>query len=714
VPPSDPSSPLIAPRSLDSVGAAGAATLILGTAGHVDHGKTSLVAALTGMDTDRLPEEKARGISIEIGVAWLDRSNGRIALVDVPGHERFVRQMVAGAVGMDGVLFVVAADEGVMPQTREHLDICRLLGIERGVIVLTRVDKAEPGLAELAAAEVRELVRGTFLADAELVSFSIHAPETRDAVVAAIDRMMASWTTGAPTDRVDRPFCMTVDRAFSRPGFGTIVTGTSASGTVSVGDELAIHVPGSAAQSARVRGLEHHGRSVDAIGPGRRVAINLVGPSVDEVPRGARLALRDSPLVSTAWLEVTIEARTELREAIRDGERGLAHFGATTLEASLQLRDGVPAGERRVGILRLAEPLLLCPGERWIFRGFRRDAVLGATLGGGVAWVPALGRRRFLAYDALVAPANLSDLGRWDGWRERTVGADATLVHAAVEARGEQGASVASLEGTLPLTRGSIRRALADLLARHAVSLVGQPGSDRPTARVGPDQVVADRPSARVDEVFVGGATLDHLGQAIVARLTAIHSDHPERPGVALDELRSRVRPDGLDGVFDAAVEGLVRRSRLVRVPRPPGSDARAVGMVRLAEFTPRLGDAELDRRLVLALDLADLAPPDPEALATALEVPLVEITRAINRLVPRALLTRVAGADRGLVFATTSLERFEARVRDHFAGDTWLDAQQLKTLAATTRKWAIPLGEWLDKRGVTVRVGDQRRLRRP
>jgi selenocysteine-specific elongation factor len=136
--------------------------------------------------------------------------------------------------------------------------------------------------------------------------------------------------------------------------------------------------------------------------------------------------------------------------------------------------------------------------------------------------------------------------------------------------------------------------------------------------------------------------------------------------------------------------------------------------MVRLAEFTPRLGDAELDRRLVLALDLADLAPPDPEALATALEVPLVEITRAINRLVPRALLTRVAGADRGLVFATTSLERFEARVRDHFAGDTWLDAQQLKTLAATTRKWAIPLGEWLDKRGVTVRVGDQRRLRRP
>ncbi len=638
---------------------------VIGVAGHVDHGKTSLVRALTGIDTDRLPEEKARGISIELGFAWLDLPAGRVAIVDVPGHERFVRQMVAGAAGIDLVVLVVAADEGVMPQTREHLDICQLLGVERGLVALTRTDLAEPDLLELVHDDVAQATAGTFLAGQPIVPFSIHDPGAPARLAAALDHAVAGLTRA---DERDRPFVLAIDRAFSRPGFGTVVTGTTRAGIVAVGDELALHHPSLSPRSARVRGLEVHGQPVERAGPGQRVALNLAGVG-HELPRGTRLTHPGpaAPAPAALW-DVRLSARRDLALALPDGEKGLACFGASVVESAIAFfdRDALAPGESAFAQLRLAEPLALLPGERWVLRGFRDDAAIGATLGGGVVIAPAARRRK-----RLHAAASQAILGALSGRDPRAA------VSALVAEHGERGLSWRRLHASLPFARAVIDAAVT---ASGLIATAHTP-----------------------DPLLIAPAALGPLEAALERVLGERHRAMPAGPGLTLDELRTRTRPDSEAAVFAAIVDHLVAAGRLRRLDQG----------LALPGFTPSItaADSALDGALLAALEACELMPPRVEELGALLGSAPAQaaIDAAVTRLCTSGVAARV---QKDMVFAVAALERFEARVRAHFAAHPWLDAQGLKELTGATRKWSIPLGEWLDRARVTVRVGDRRRLR--
>ncbi len=635
------------PSPINAPGSARIAAVV-STAGHVDHGKTTLVRALTGMETDRLPEEKARGISIELGFAWLDRPVGRIAFIDVPGHERFVRQMVSGATGIDAVILVVAADEGVMPQTREHLAICGLLGLRRGLVVLSRVDKVDADFLELAAADVASAVAGTFLEQAPVVTFSMHDPGAPARVLAALDAVVAGIVRD---DLADRPFVLAIDRTFSKPGFGTIATGTTRSGRIAVGDEVLIGGIG-----ARVRGLEQHGESVDRVGFGQRVAVNLAGVAAD-LQRGARIVHRGGLEPWSMW-DVRVSALASLPFELADGEKGLACFGATVVEASLNLLDRttLAPGDDAFGQLRLNEPVALLPGERWVFRGFRALPDGAATLAGGCVLAPALRRRK-----------------RRDGVGDvaKLAGPIGEAVAAFLGSHGEAGVSAAALHAGLPWPRAALDAATSGFI------------------RSGP--TLFSRPA------------LSALVNQVESTLATFHNTDRAAQGMSTDELRTRVRPMSDGAHFQAIIDALVVEGRLARhgpfIARPGHKP------------TITLDQNTLDAALLAQITAAGLTPPRVDELVVAIEpAPTrAQIEAAVQRLVVAGQLVRVL---KDMPFATSVVKSLEAKVRQWFEGHEWLDAQALKDLTGTSRKWSIPLGEWLDRARVTLRVEDRRKLR--
>ncbi|HMG24639.1 MAG TPA: selenocysteine-specific translation elongation factor, partial [Kofleriaceae bacterium] len=353
--------------------------IVLGTAGHIDHGKTSLVRALTGIDTDRLPVEKARGITTELGFARLDLGDRRIAVVDVPGHERFVKSMVAGATGLDLVCLVIAADEGVMPQTREHLDICELLGVRRGLVALTKRDLVDDEWLAMVTGDVAAQVAGTFLAEAPIVACSTRSGDGLDAlraaIAAAVDQLPPREHTGV--------FRLPIDRVFTVKGFGTIVTGTVLGGEVGLGDELAA-LPGGL--TARVRGIEVHGAAVERAVAGHRAAINLGGVAVDDLARGDLLA-HPGRVAASHILDVELRYLANAPGPLGARTKVLIHHGTAQVLATLVLvdRGELAPGDTALAQLRIAAttPLAALPGDRFIARGFVASASHGTTIGGG-------------------------------------------------------------------------------------------------------------------------------------------------------------------------------------------------------------------------------------------------------------------------------------------------------------------------------------------
>ena len=352
--------------------------LVFGTAGHVDHGKSSLVHALTGIDPDRLPVEKLRGITTELGFAHLDIDDRRISIVDVPGHERFIRAMAAGAGGIDAVCFVIAIDEGIMPQTREHLAICQLLGVSRGIVVLTKRDLVDDEYAAFMADEIRAFLAGTFLGGAPLVMVS-----TKTGVgMEELRRELAALAHSLPA-RDDRGvFRLPIDRVFTVRGFGTVVTGTIISGSVKVGDDIVILPRG---VSTRVRGLEVHKQTLDVAVAGHRVAINLGGVSTDELMRGDTV-VHPGLVAASHILDVRFRAVEAAKGVLRDRQKVLLHHGTMQVVASLHLDAADTADTSdRIGQLRISSstPIAALPGDHFIVRGFAALANHGTTLGGG-------------------------------------------------------------------------------------------------------------------------------------------------------------------------------------------------------------------------------------------------------------------------------------------------------------------------------------------
>jgi selenocysteine-specific elongation factor len=626
---------------------------VLGTAGHVDHGKTTLVRSLTGIDTDRLPEERRRGISIELGFAWLDVGEStRVAIIDVPGHERFIRHMIGGAAGIDGVMLIIASDEGVMPQTREHLSICSLLGVDSGLVVLTRTDLVEPEFLALVEDDVASLVKATFLEGAPVLQFSAISddPLPLDRLRHEIARLAQAKR---PSGQSDRPFVMPIDRVFTIHGHGTVVTGTSLAGQVSVGDELVLSPGG---HDVRIRSIESHGSPVQEAGPQRRLALNISPIGVDEVPRGARLVEPRAFSESLMW-DATLSALPHLPFHLEDGEKALVYVGTSQLEVSIALLEStrLEPGATAAVQLRLATPAAILPGEHFVLRGFRDLGALGGTLGGGVIHGPSARRRK---RPLLSFP-----------WRSPPV----DMLEQRLFEEGEVGLESRLLPGILPLSRADIAQSVRRGLSSRALAHAGQ-------------RLLAMR-------------ALSHLCDAIEATLRSYHEAFPARSGMRLDELRTRVRPDQHEATFLLAIAEL-EHSQRVHV-----SAAEA----RLSSHREASLRADLRLKIAETLQVAAMSPPSLDELASSFDVPRALFDEEVRALANEGTLTRVT---KDILFHRDAIEALKAKVESFFETHESLDAQSLKELTGTSRKYAIPLGEWLDKARVTLRVGDVRKRR--
>jgi selenocysteine-specific elongation factor len=675
---------------------AAAPSLVIGTAGHIDHGKTSLVRALTGIDTDRLKEEKERGITIELGFAHLTLPSGMtVGVVDVPGHERFVRTMVAGAVGIDLVVLVVAADEGVMPQTREHLDICGLLGVGRGVVALTKADLVDDELRALAAADVAEALRGTTLAGAPIVPCSAKTGAGLPELTAAIARALADAPGRDPEGLVRLP----IDRVFSMKGFGTVVTGTLWAGRVAPGDDL-VALPAVSPTVAKVRGVQVHGGAVAAATAGQRTALNLAAPR--EVLARGQVLVRPGELEAGRLVDARVRLLPSALGPMKRRARVQLHAGTASTLATVTLLDrgALDPGGEALAQVQLDHEMVLMPGDRFVLRGFVAQRNHGTTVGGGVV-LRTLGARHRRATPELLEALRATERAQSDGDAEARV-----LIE--VERAGTAGIARAALQMRLPTTPRATEAALSRLLSTRAIIRVGRSGGDAPVAPR-PEKRDEPPPAARLardaDRLVIARAAFEALRAAALAAVDAHHAARPLDAGLPREELRTRlVGAEGDARLAHAVVESLERDGELEiarEVVRRRGHDpARAQAATSLAPLAERVGALYRE---------AALQPPRPVEAAAALGVDRAELERALDLLARGRVVTRV----KDLWFHADALAALRARLCAFLDERGQIAPQEWKELVGGSRKFAIPLAEYFDAEKVTLRIGDIRKLRR-
>ena len=624
--------------------------VVIGTAGHIDHGKSSLVLALTGTDPDRLQEEKARGITIDLGFAHTSEDGMALSFVDVPGHERFVRNMLAGVGGMDLVMLHVAADESVMPQTCEHFDICRLLRVPSGLVVITKSDLADPSTLDVVRLEVQELVAGSFLDDAPVLAVSARTgaglPELR--------RTLASLARSARTRPCEGPPRMPIDRVFSMKGFGTVVTGTLIGGRLRIDDEVVCQPPG---RVAKVRGLQVHGERRDEAIAGQRVAANLAGVEVADVARGDTLTQPDAVSV-TRSVDVRVGLLASAKP-LRHGARVRFHQGTRELlgRVALMERSDVKPGASAFARIHLEAPAVLVRGDRFILRAYSPLT----TIAGGDVLDPLPPRR------GVRTPAGIARFARL---------AEADT-HAAVALTMIE---EAGLNG-LPLVQ--------------VVGRAGVPWSDR-------DQVVAelDGRVVQIGTVLVSASRLAAAEEAMLAAVAQYHAVHPIEVGMPREELRERLFGRAPAAVFDQTLHRLVEQARLVARERValPG---------RRIALSP--DEARAREAILQILGEAGLTPPDPAILATRIAVKPAVLDRVADLLVRQKEVVRIGD----LLFHSDALTRLKTEIRSlkQPGASATLDVAAFKGRYNVSRKYAIPLLEFLDRERITRRVGDVRHI---
>jgi selenocysteine-specific elongation factor len=632
-------------------------SIVIGTAGHIDHGKSALVRALTGTDPDRLKEEQARGITIDLGFAHLEHDGINFAFVDVPGHERFVKNMLAGAGGIDLAMLVVAADESVMPQTREHFQICRLLQIPAGVVVLTKADLADADTIELAMLEVRELTARSFLADAPMVVVSSKTGQGLDELRRTLVEAAASVRARNREGQIRLP----IDRVFSVKGFGTVVTGTLVAGTIHDDDELVV-LP--RARPVKVRGLQVHGQREAEADPGHRVAVNLGGIEVADIARGDTLC---SPggFEPTQRIDAIVELLGDARP-LRHGARVRFHQGTTELLGRVAVgaeRRGeasaaeIPPGRSAYVRIRLEAPAVLTRGDRFILRAYSPST----TIGGGQVLdphPPRIGVR---------TSAGLERFRRLDGGDDPDE-IDRAVI-AFIEERGEAG---------MP-----------------ADSLISRAGLSTSAARDSTDRLAHAGRILRVADLLVTRQTVHDLSERLLAALKAHHAAQPLSDGLPREEARERLFGRSSPHVFDYVLTTL-------------GDAKKIVVRDRLALVGHQVSLSGDDSRTRDAIERifkdAGLAPPDSAAVQTAVKAPAAVIDRIASLLVRQKTLVKLDT----LLFHSDALATLKADVRA-LKPNARVDVSAFKERYGITRKFAIPLLEYLDRERVTRRVGDAR-----
>ncbi|MCF6290978.1 MAG: selenocysteine-specific translation elongation factor [Desulfobacterales bacterium] len=632
--------------------------IVLGTAGHVDHGKTSLIKALTGIDTDRLKEEKERGITIELGFAHLDLACGhRLGIIDVPGHERFVRNMVAGAAGMDLVAFIIAADEGIMPQTREHFEICQLLGIKQGLIIITKKDMVEPDWLELVEEEVREYFADSFLADAPLVTVSSTTGEGIDAVRTLLDEMVRE----KEFHQAHGPFRMPIDRVFTIKGFGAVVTGTSISGRIKTGEEVTIFPK---KITAKIRGIQVHASEVQEVEAGHRTALNLHGVDKGLLERGDVIA---SPgcLQPTFLLDADFIYLGSAKKNLKNRARVRIHLGTAEILGRLVLLEDeelVPGSLANVQI-RLEKPATAWPGDRYVVRSYSPVTTIG---GGGILNGSPRKRRRFRQDSA-------------DIFKLYHQGTPEEMALFFLRESGYHG---------LDYNRLGVK---TGIFGNRLKKLLNGPLSARKV-------LVVDSDKQRLIEAGV----YEQLADKAREILADYHRANPLKAGLSKEELRSRLY-HGLDQrLFQFMLKDLTNRKEI----------EQDQALIRLSGHVVALqeDDHSLRRDISALFRDSGLGPPTIKDLqARFTDTGPDRLKQILDLLVQDQELVRVT---ENLYFPRAALVELEKKLVAHLEEHQEIDAPGFKNLTTTTRKFSIPLMEYFDKIKVTLRVGDKRVLR--
>jgi selenocysteine-specific elongation factor len=625
-------------------------SIIVGTAGHIDHGKTALVKALTGIDADRLQEEKRRGITIDLGFAHLELPGPgderlRFGFVDVPGHERFVRNMLAGVGGIDLVLLVVAADEGIKPQTREHFDICRLLSIERGITVLTKSDLVDRETLDVVRLEIKDFLQGSFLENSPIVPVGSLKGTGLDLLKQELVRDAAE-IPARDSNAITR---LPIDRVFTMKGFGTVVTGTLVSGTIKKEDELELYPGGS---RIRVRGVQVHGAAAEKAVAGERTAVNLAGVDKDQMVRGMALA---SPgmLRTSQQIDVRLSLLTSAKP-LKSGSRVHLHVFTSETIATIALYGNkrLESGDEALARLRLSNPLLFIPGDRFIIRQF--SPVL--TIGGGVV------------LDAL--PLRKMDAAERTAFLQKQIDEDFKTALLARIQRRVQGVMLPELTAETGRTAQQLEQPLSGL--------------------AGQDEVV------RSGDLLISPTNLNLAVETLVRRVTNFHASNPLVHGISKESLREQTRLSAAS--FDAALALSIREKKL-----------QVTG-----ELAPLLGrgvvmkDEEAESRKIIeeAFATAGLKVPALKDVLAGLKIDRARAQKIVTLLLREKVLVKVSD---DLVFHHSALAGLRKSLSEMKSRSPRLDVARFKDLTGVSRKYAIPLLEYLDRERVTRREGDQR-----
>jgi selenocysteine-specific elongation factor len=630
--------------------------VILGTAGHIDHGKTALVKALTGVDTDRLKEEKERGITTELGFTFLDLPSGiRLGIIDVPGHERFVRHMVAGAWGIDLVALVIAADEGVMPQTREHLDICTLLDVSKGLVVLSKTDLVDRELLELVKEEVTEVIQRTFLKGAPILPVSALTREGIPELIATLDTL-AREVEGRSSGGL---FRLPIDRVFVMKGFGTVVTGTLVSGDLTVGDTVQILPSG---LEAKVRNLQVYNQPVERAVAGQRTAVNLQGIETSAIQRGEVLVkpgvVHPSQVVD-AFLEYLPSAPRPLkhRSALR------FHVGTSIASATVYLldREEMVPGEQNFVQFRFDHPLVALPHDRFVIR----DVSATQTMGGGIVLDthPQKHKRH--------SPAVIEELTLLkEGMGDQVLGQH-------IARSGPAGIASQELWERVAMEPKQIDSALEQMREKGKILFID-----------------AERTKVVAQEEY------KRLQDSVVAQLREFHQRFPMKPGLAKEELRTKL-PENMDvRLYQTLLNSLIQSHTIVME-----RDKLRLSGHRVSSTD----DKGLIDRVEKALLQSGLQPPSPRELSEQWSLPEAEIQAVFEHLAHEGTFVKIRS---GMYFHQVPFGRLKEELIHYLRKNQEITTPQFKEITAVSRKFAIPLIEYFDQIKLTLRVGDKRVLR--
>lgn len=630
--------------------------VILGTAGHIDHGKTTLVRALTGIDTDRLKEEKERGITIELGFAHLTLQGGQLlGIVDVPGHEKFVKNMVAGATGIDLVALVIAADEGVMPQTREHVEICQLLGVRSGLVVLTKVDLVDQDWLELVKEDVANYLSETFLVEAPVVAVSSATGQGMDRLLQVLEDLVKEVTER----ETGNFFRLPIDRVFTMKGFGTVVTGATCSGQIRLGEEVTIYPRG---LISRIRGIQVHNREVNEVSAGLRTAINLQGLEKAEIQRGDVLATKDS-LRPTRLVDVVLDLLRSAPRILKNRSRVRFHSGTAEIISTVILldRDELKPGETCFAQIRLDQPTALLARDRYVIRSYSPVRTIG---GGEVLNVLPERKKRF-------SKSGLTQLNVLHEGNVKEVAEQHVLM----------GRFQGVEQGDLPFLTNASRKKLDEVLK----VLLAQ-------KRV----VLYDREKG----TLIHAEFLTQATDEILSTLTRYHRDNPLKGGLPKEELRSRTTGSGNPKLFHFLVNQLVNEGVVVQEKE----------ILRLAGHKVTLGEdqQQVRHRMEEIYAKGGLQPPYFKEVKD--EFPANTASDVLQVMVKDGVLVKVK---EDLYFHRDAIEKLRIRLVEHLRQKGEIDTPVFKDMTNASRKYTIPLLEYFDQVQVTVRVGDKRVLRK-